>query len=106
VHRFNWRPAGGKHIQVAQNIKSYKKNEERQYECNICLKSFKRSHHLESHKKTHTDEKPFSCAFCCKTFRRKHHLNRHMSTVHRQLINRQVTEYADMNAEKGTSENV
>lgn len=43
----------------------------RQYRCEHCAKSFKRSEHCIRHVRTHTQEKPFVCRYCRKSYSRK-----------------------------------
>lgn len=42
---------------------------ERPYQCNLCSKLFKRSDHLKSHMKVHSDHSDYSCPHCQKGFR-------------------------------------
>lgn len=51
---------------------------ERPYQCKQCHKTFKRSDHLKSHMKTHTDETEFSCEYCEKGFRYRQNYLIHM----------------------------
>lgn len=51
--------------------------------CNVCEKSFDRTHHLKVHIKTvHERIKSFGCEKCPKRFGQKSHLKRHVKEVH------------------------
>ena len=43
----------------------------RQYKCQHCARTFKRSEHCIRHERTHTHEKPFMCRYCHKSYSRK-----------------------------------
>jgi KRAB domain-containing zinc finger protein len=47
------------------------------HQCDICEKTFKKSHHLKSHKVTHSGERAHSCDICGKAFSRKDTMKRH-----------------------------
>jgi len=66
-----------RHYNVEVHLKTHEENRERPFECEICKKSFCRSHDLERHKVIHK-EKMFSCELCHKKFGRLDSLKRHM----------------------------
>lgn len=51
---------------------------ERPYQCKECNKTFKRSDHLKSHLKTHTEATEFNCEYCDKGFRYRQNFLIHM----------------------------
>lgn len=54
--------------------------DERQHECGVCGKRFRRRSHLGQHCLVHSDERPFVCAHCGAAFRRKDRLVVHART--------------------------
>lgn len=51
---------------------------QKQFVCGVCNRSFGYKHVLQNHERTHTGEKPFECPECHKRFTRDHHLKTHM----------------------------
>ena len=67
------------------NLKSHMKSHasERNYQCELCPTSFRRSHDLKRHHRSlHSTEKNFACQFCSKKFSRMDALKRHGSRVY------------------------
>ncbi|ORY86402.1 fungal-specific transcription factor domain-domain-containing protein [Protomyces lactucae-debilis] len=68
---------------------------QKQYQCPVCLESFKRHEHLIRHSRRHTQEKPFKCDTCHKEFARRDILSRHQivhvpADVRAQMPQKQV----------------
>jgi len=66
------------------NLKSHSRihHTERNYSCQECGTSFRRSHDLKRHQRSlHSDVKPFGCGRCGKRFSRMDALKRHTSRI-------------------------
>jgi len=66
-----------RHYNIEVHLKTHEKNRPRPFECEVCKKSFCRSHDLERHKVIHL-EKMFTCELCGKKFGRLDSLKRHV----------------------------
>lgn len=53
---------------------------EKNFECNICSKSFARKATLTKHLKIHANIRDFECEYCGKTFIQKWSLQSHLKT--------------------------
>ena len=52
----------------------------KQYECEVCSKTFKRKSHLSDHHHVHSNNKPFHCDNCTKAYKSKQNLTQHQLT--------------------------
>ncbi|GBN60914.1 Zinc finger protein 28 [Araneus ventricosus] len=64
------------------NFSTHRKNcgflgEDRQHECDLCHKKFKRKQHLIGHYRIHTGVKPYTCKKCGKIFSFSNSLSKH-----------------------------
>ena len=55
---------------------------EKPYECDVCEERFTQSGQLQNHMRIHTNEKPFECRVCEKRYRYANSLKYHMRTQH------------------------
>ncbi|XP_064115892.1 uncharacterized protein LOC135221869 [Macrobrachium nipponense] len=54
------------------------KNDAKQWECDVCKKSFTTKYFLKKHKRLHTGETPYACAECGKTFTFQQSYHKHI----------------------------
>ena len=78
-----------KRFTITSNLTRHMYNHgERSFQCDICLKRFKRPDALKNHKRTHLDENErkllYKCEICEKGFIKKYKLNRHMDSHSRE----------------------
>ncbi|KAI3418702.1 hypothetical protein GPALN_007810 [Globodera pallida] len=57
---------------------------EKPFGCGLCGRFFSRADHLQSHKLTHSNEKPYQCAMCPYAARRCDVLTRHLRIIHKK----------------------
>lgn len=57
----------------------YEHSGQRPYKCEECPRAFKHKHHLTEHKRLHTGEKPFQCIKCLKRFSHSGSYSQHMN---------------------------
>ena len=66
------------------------------YPCLYCYKTFRNRNSLNVHVLTHNGVRPFSCNLCKKTFKRSHHLYSHLKCVdHRNKLEQRKTDLPD-----------
>ncbi|XP_056640363.1 zinc finger protein 664-like [Diorhabda sublineata] len=63
--------------EINTNKHSHINTGEKQFKCDICLKSFFHKSRLNVHIRYHTGEKPFKCDICLQTFSQKYYLKSH-----------------------------
>ena len=80
---------------LKRHIRTQHNQENREFVCDVCGKTFSRDDHMKSHRKLHfggdgniLNTRPVSlnCDICRKTFKRPYHLKRHQRTQHRNGI--------------------
>ncbi|XP_059479784.1 zinc finger protein 1-like isoform X2 [Neocloeon triangulifer] len=57
----------------------YEHSGQRPHKCDVCSKAFKHKHHLTEHKRLHSGEKPFQCSKCLKRFSHSGSYSQHMN---------------------------
>lgn len=70
------------HVQTLVFVDS--SQEQRNFICPVCKKTFKRSEHCARHQRAHTKERPFPCKFCNRRYARRDLVLRHERTLHGQ----------------------
>lgn len=60
---------------LTQHLKSH---ESKQWECDVCFKSFTTKYFLKKHKRLHTGEMPYTCAICNKSFTFQQSYHKHL----------------------------
>ncbi|KAJ9601259.1 hypothetical protein L9F63_000554 [Diploptera punctata] len=69
-------------VPLVENVKCrVNVNNEKQFKCFICSKSYTTKYNLTAHLNIHSNERSFKCLICCKSFARKAHLQEH-SYIH------------------------
>nr|XP_029724636.1 LOW QUALITY PROTEIN: zinc finger protein 628 [Aedes albopictus] len=65
--------------QSLSNINSFPRDcNGKQWECDVCLKSFTTKYFLKKHKRLHTGEMPYSCQICGKAFTFQQSYHKHL----------------------------
>lgn len=63
---------------------SNNQSEEKMFQCNQCLKSYKVKYHLTAHiKYVHSPERAFECEYCEKSFPTRSHRRKHYKSNHK-----------------------
>ena len=63
-------------------VKRTKSNNNSQWTCKICDKTFAQNSNYKNHIRTHSDERPFVCDICCIGFKERYHLKKHQLFKH------------------------
>uniref|UniRef100_A0A7E4W512 Zinc finger, C2H2 type n=1 Tax=Panagrellus redivivus TaxID=6233 RepID=A0A7E4W512_PANRE len=63
------------------------------YQCEVCLRYFGRSDHLNTHHRTHTGEKPYGCELCGRLFNRIDMRSRHAKMCRAKYVQNNVTRF-------------
>lgn len=72
-------------------------NDDKPFQCSICLKKFKVKLYLTRHMAYHEIDKVFSCEICGKSFRRREYLRIHRLRVHEyENINKNIAEHENV----------
>lgn len=83
IHHNQSQHQNGKDDQKSNDNSTPQQNEEKQFACSACNKTFRLKSTLMQHERIHLDARPFMCNFnsCHKSFRQKSHLIQH-SRIH------------------------
>ncbi|XP_026293513.2 zinc finger protein 16 isoform X3 [Frankliniella occidentalis] len=67
-----------KHNQETLLLQHLKSHDSKQWECDVCFKSFTTKYFLKKHKRLHTGEMPYTCGICNKSFTFQQSYHKHL----------------------------
>ncbi|XP_048005458.1 zinc finger protein ZFP2 isoform X2 [Leguminivora glycinivorella] len=69
---------GNHHLAANDNPSNYERNDNKQWQCDVCRKCFTTKYFLKKHKRLHTGETPYACSQCNKTFTFQQSYHKHL----------------------------
>ncbi|KAJ8733904.1 hypothetical protein PYW07_014455 [Mythimna separata] len=69
---------GGNTDQQDEKLSNLERNDNKQWQCEVCRKCFTTKYFLKKHKRLHTGETPYACAQCNKTFTFQQSYHKHL----------------------------
>ncbi|KAJ8734910.1 hypothetical protein PYW08_014160 [Mythimna loreyi] len=69
---------GGNTDQQDEKLSHLERNDNKQWQCEVCRKCFTTKYFLKKHKRLHTGETPYACAQCNKTFTFQQSYHKHL----------------------------
>lgn len=73
---------------LKKHKETHREEAHKKFQCLYCSKTFRTRNSLNVHERVHTGETPFRCNLCCKSFKRSHHLYSHLKCAdHKSKLN-------------------
>ncbi|XP_063392937.1 zinc finger protein ZFP2 isoform X1 [Cydia fagiglandana] len=70
--------SGNQHFPANDKPSNYERNDNKQWQCDVCRKCFTTKYFLKKHKRLHTGETPYACSQCNKTFTFQQSYHKHL----------------------------